>query len=52
MIIKVKKWYFVKTLYEYGDVHVMRSHVSWQSALIATICLFKNGHLCYHHGHA
>ena len=23
MIIKVKKWYFVKTLYEYGDVHVM-----------------------------
>ena len=23
MIIKVKNWYFVKTLYEYGDVHVM-----------------------------
>ena len=20
---KVKNWYFVKTLYEYGDVHVM-----------------------------
>ena len=25
MIIKVKNWYFVKTLYEYGDVHVMPS---------------------------
>ena len=24
MIIKVKKWYFVKTLYEYGEVHVMQ----------------------------
>ena len=23
MIIKVENWYFVKTLYEYGDIHVM-----------------------------
>ena len=28
MIIKVKNWYFVKTLYEYGDVHVMTSRFS------------------------
>ena len=27
MIIKVKNWYFVKTLYEYGDVHVMISSI-------------------------
>ena len=49
MIIKVKNWYFVKTLYEYGDIHIMFSTTNSKNKELNSTCktvLIQSYYIC------